>query len=176
MHGTYETIDGGPAIRFERRLAHPVEKVWRAVTDPDELANWFPAKVAFDALKVGGRLDFTFPDEELPPGTGEITDLDPPRVFAFDWDGFEDGTDHLRFELEPAGEEGCLLRFTHILTASNRASRDTAGWHVCLDRLEKSLGGSDTEMPTSDPTDEWRELYDEYRRRGLPAGAEIPSG
>jgi hypothetical protein len=30
-------------------------------------------------------------------------------------------------------------------------------------------------MPGSDHTDEWRELYEEYERRGLPTGAEVPT-
>ena len=41
--GTLETIDGRPALRFERTLAHSVERVWRAISDPAELERWFPA-------------------------------------------------------------------------------------------------------------------------------------
>ena len=59
MHGTLETIDDRPALRFERRLAHPVDAVWRAVTEPAELAHWFPSSVSGD-VRVGGRLSFTF--------------------------------------------------------------------------------------------------------------------
>jgi uncharacterized protein YndB with AHSA1/START domain len=43
IDGTLETIDGRPALRIERRLAHTVARVWRAVTEPDELAQWFVA-------------------------------------------------------------------------------------------------------------------------------------
>jgi uncharacterized protein YndB with AHSA1/START domain len=43
MDGTLETIDGRPAVRFERRLPHSVERVWRAVSEPAELERWFPA-------------------------------------------------------------------------------------------------------------------------------------
>ena len=34
--------ENGVGVRFERRLAHSPERVWRAVTEPDELAAWFP--------------------------------------------------------------------------------------------------------------------------------------
>ena len=44
MDGTLETIDGRPALRFQRRLAHPVDRVWRAITEPDELEDWFVAR------------------------------------------------------------------------------------------------------------------------------------
>ena len=43
MHGTYEIVDDRSALTFERRLAHSVERVWRAVTEPAELAHWFPS-------------------------------------------------------------------------------------------------------------------------------------
>jgi uncharacterized protein YndB with AHSA1/START domain len=166
MHGTYESIDGRPAVRFERRLAHPIDAVWRAVTDPAELAHWFPGEVAVD-LRLGGRMTFS---EEGFTSEGEVTELDPPRLFAFSW-----GDDRLRFELESTDRgAGCLLRFTHVLDASDRAARDAAGWHVCLDRLEGRLGGADTEAPGSSVTEEWRRHYDEYRGRGMPAGATIP--
>ncbi|MDQ1476961.1 MAG: hypothetical protein QOE62_2190, partial [Actinomycetota bacterium] len=29
-------------LRFSRRLAHPQEKVWRAITEEDHLQAWFP--------------------------------------------------------------------------------------------------------------------------------------
>jgi hypothetical protein len=30
MSGSLETVDNRPAVRIERRLDHPVERVWRA--------------------------------------------------------------------------------------------------------------------------------------------------
>ena len=169
MHGTFETIDDRPALTFERRLAHPVERVWRAVTDPAELAHWFPSAVSGE-LAAGGRLTFSFADEDVPTLEGEVVDFEPPRRFAFTW-----GDDVLRIELEAAGE-GCVLRFTCLFDDTERASRDAAGWHVCLDRLEGHLGGTPTQAPDDGATPEWRELYEDYQRRGLPAGAPVPGG
>ena len=54
MHGSFQTIDDRPAVQFERRLSHPIEAVWRAVTEPAELAHWFPGRVEID----GSRLRF----------------------------------------------------------------------------------------------------------------------
>ena len=168
MYGTYETVDGRPALRFERRLPHPIEKVWRAVTEADELSHWFPAAVTTDELRVGARLGFTFPDDDFPPSDGEVTELDPPRLFAFTW-----GPERLRFELDSEAD-GCVLRFTHFLGEGDQASRDAAGWHVCLDLLGRSLAGEPTTGPGTEMTDELRELYDEYARRGMPTGAAMP--
>lgn len=169
MYGTYETIDGKPAVSFERRYPHPVDRVWRAVTEPGELAHWFPNTVEVD-LREGGAMTFTFPDGEMKPMDGSVTALDPPHRFAFLW-----GEEELRIELEPDGD-GCRLRFTHLLSTREQAARDAAGWHVCLARLEDLLSGDPGEAPGTGATGEWTELYDEYQRRGVPAGAPVPGG
>ena len=95
-----------------------------------------------DELRPGAEMTFRFeqmPLEGMPTTiTGRVTEFDPPRLFAFYW-----GDDHLRFELEPRGrsEDACLLRLTVLLDTREKAARDSAGWHVCLDRLEARLGG-----------------------------------
>ena len=166
MHGTYETVDGRPALRFERRLPHPVELVWRAVTEPAELAHWFPALVERD-LRPGGSMTFTFADGGIPPSEGEVTELDPPRLFAFTW-----GDEELRFELEELADgAGCLLRFTQVLEERDQAANNAAGWHVCFAQLELHLRGEPAEAPGTEMTDELRELQAEYERRGVPTGA-----
>jgi uncharacterized protein YndB with AHSA1/START domain len=170
MHATYEMIDSRPALRFERTLGHPIDAVWRAITEPEELAQWFPSEVEVELVE-GGRMTFTFPEQPLPDGpttmAGEVTELDPPRVFAFTWGG-----DHLRFELERgASGDATELRFTVLLDATDKAARDAAGWHQCLDGLDQLLAG-DGEVRYV--PDEWRGYYAEYERRGVPTGAFVP--
>ena len=153
MYGTYETYEGKPAVRFERVYPHPVERVWRSITVPDELASWFPSQVEVD-LREGGAMRFTDDPHLAEPMDGRVVELDPPKVFAFLW-----GKDLLRLELAPEGDG---TRLTLIQTLEpDEAARNASGWHVCLDKL----GGEDTD---------WEPLYEEYQRRGVPAGAEIP--
>ena len=170
MYATYEQTSGKPTLYFERRILHPVEAVWSAITQSDELAQWFPCAVELD-LRVGGEMKFTFPhDFEDWPKTlpGRVTELDPPRVFAFYW-----GDDHLRFELEEAGAgSGCTLRFTVELDSPDKAARDSAGWHVCLDGLERLLERAPSDRPYDGGG--WDAYYEEYKRRGMPAAAPIP--
>src|SRR5919112_1938209 len=53
--GTLEKLDDGRSrIRFERRLAHPVDRVWTALTDPDEMRKWWAAADELE-LREGGR-------------------------------------------------------------------------------------------------------------------------
>ena len=166
MYGSYATFEETPTLTFERRLSHPVDRVWRAITEPDELGHWFPSKVVVDELAVGAEMTFEFENMPLDAPstiTGRVTDFDPPRVFAFQW-----GEDHLKFELAPDGlGDACLLRLTVTLGTRDKAARDAAGWHVCLDRLEERLGKDDADG-------DWRGYYEEYQRRGVPTGAPIP--
>jgi len=169
MYGAYDTIENRPALRFERRLSHPVEVVWQAITQPDELEHWFPSRVEVDELRPGADMTFRFENMPLDAPstmTGRVLAFDPPRLFEFFWGG-----DHLRFELEPAGhsEEECLLRLTVLLDEREKAARDSAGWHVCLDRLGRQLAGAEP-----GGREDWGRLYEEYQRRGAPAGAPIP--
>ncbi|MFD1147378.1 SRPBCC family protein [Saccharothrix hoggarensis] len=136
MSAELRRIDGKPVLRFERVLAHPRDKVWRAVTEPGELAHWFPAEVAID----GRAMTFSFPDEVT---TGEVLEFDPPAVFAFRWN-----TDVLRFELLPH-ERSCLLVFTHVLGDELGAGRNAAGWDTCLAGLEARLDDRPVEPPAA---------------------------
>lgn len=54
MNETLRTVDGRPVLRIERRLQHPPERVWRALTEPAELSRWYPFAVTELQLCVGG--------------------------------------------------------------------------------------------------------------------------
>jgi activator of Hsp90 ATPase-like protein len=126
--GSRVSIDGRPALRFERRLGHPIERVWRAVTEPAELERWFVASVAW--TPAAGE---TF---EAAGETGRITAVEPPQRLAWTW-----GVERYAFELTPDGD-GCVLAFTHVFDP--RLGPDwqhAAGWETYFDRLAVHLGG-----------------------------------
>ena len=112
MTGTLESTDNGYRLRFERRLDHSPERVWRAITEPEELAHWFP------------------PGEEL-----QVTESEPARLLAGTWYG-----DELRFELRPEGD-ACVLVFTHTFAEREKAARDAAGWDRVFVRFDALLRG-----------------------------------
>ncbi len=134
MYGSYTTIQDKPALRFERRLSHPIDVVWRAITEPDELEHWFPSKVQVD-LREGGRMTFTFENYTL---RGRVRDA------------LHRATRHPR---QGGPRRGGLARLLAPAPAVARRRRRTRGHRV---------------------NGEWRELYEEYQRRGAPADAEIP--
>lgn len=149
-----ELEDGGAAVRFERRLAHPPERVWRAITNADDLAAWFPDTIEGE---FGPDAEVRFPKfvEMGLPATGRVTEFDPPRLLAYTW-----GPSTLRFELEPDGD-GCRLVFTDTLPREETA-KNAAGWEVCLADLEARLAGEGTAR-RSDET--WSGLHEHYADR-----------
>ena len=160
---TKETVGGKPVLRFERRLKHSPDKVWRAVTDPDELTHWFPAKVDWE-LEPGAPI--TFHDEDMgEPTSGEVLEVDPPKVFVFRW------TDNVfRIEIVPDGD-GSVLHFSQTVGGSGHwgderfAAQHAAGWDVCLDHLDAWLGGVEPGK------DDWAELNEHYVEKwGLARG------
>jgi len=146
------------SLRFERRLSHPPEKVWRALTENAELAHWFPARID-GAREPGARLRFVFPGEGTEGGAamdGELIVYDPPRTLEYSWGG-----EILRWELQPR-DGHTLLMFTHTFEDETKAARDASGWDVCLQSLESALGGAPLEPFTMERFDA---LFGEYALR-----------
>jgi uncharacterized protein YndB with AHSA1/START domain len=161
MRGSLEEVDGRWRVRFTRRLAHAPEKVWRALTEPEHLAAWFPTRIEGE-LARGGPLRFSFANDEAPAFAGEVLAYEPQSLLEFTW-----GDDTLRLELEPDGD-GSILTLTDTLREIGRAARDAAGWHVCLSNLERSLEGAPSGAP-----DEWKPINAEYVERFGPEASTI---
>ena len=118
-----------PTLKVERRLDHSIERVWRAVTEPAELARWF----VVEEVPWTPELGETF---EAAGEQGRITELDPPRALAWEW-----GIESYRFDLEPDGD-GCRLTLTHVFNPElGPAEQHERGWNIYIDRLEVHLDG-----------------------------------
>jgi uncharacterized protein YndB with AHSA1/START domain len=162
--GTLETRDDGKAaVRFERRLDHPVERVWAAVTEPGEMMGWLGD--ADVDLRDGGRFDVRWlnTDEEGNAAHmhGTITALDPPRLIEIQ------GDIHgvLRFELEPAGDGATLLRFSSTLDLPDEfRMKVLAGWHTHLDALATVLDGGGVDLENI-VEEGWEEAHAAYVAR-----------
>ena len=151
--GTLERGDSEVTLRYVRRLPHPPEKVWRALTQAEHLTAWFPTTVEGE-LAVGSPLQFSFREVQIAPMDGMVLSVDPPKLLEFTW-----GDERLRFELTADGA-GTLLGFSASFADLAKAARDAAGWHVCLDMLGYGLSGQPAPW-TSD--DRWRQVIGAYR-------------
>jgi uncharacterized protein YndB with AHSA1/START domain len=164
MHGKLETTGNGqPRIRFERSFSHPPEKVWRAITEPEHLAQWFPTTIEGERA-AGAHLSFDFPEAQAPPFEGEMLVFDPPRLMEMRW-----GPDTLRFELQPQ-QSGTRLVLLDTLDELGKAARDGAGWHTCLAALSAHLDG---EPDSRAAMDSWGEVHPTYVAEFGPAAATI---
>ncbi|WP_203916672.1 SRPBCC family protein [Rugosimonospora africana] len=161
--GELERIDDRWRLRFSRRLAHTPEKVWRALTEPEHLAAWFPTTIEGDRA-AGASLRFAHPEGKGPAFTGTMIAYQPPSLMEFEW-----GTDTLRFELRPDGD-GTVLTLLDLFDEQGKAARDAAGWHVCLDLLGVHLDG---EPAPDDRLSGWAQANADYTARFGPEAATI---
>jgi uncharacterized protein YndB with AHSA1/START domain len=166
--GTYLTLDDGrPAVRFSRTYDHPVDRVWRFVTDPGELAAWFPSRAEME-LRPGGTITFSG-DPHMPESTGRVLAVDPPRHLSFEWGG-----DELRFDLEALDDGRTRFTLTDVLAEPNTAARNGAGWEACLTALDATARGERSEGPHAGGIAAWKEIYEAYVEAGVPSGAPVP--
>ncbi len=151
------------ALVFERTLPCPPERVWKALTDPSELSQWYMTRAVVDGRK-GGSIDFISGPSRLHV-TGRITEWEPPHLFEHGWhvepvEALPSGEDAvIRWELTRAGE-GTFLRLEHRKLHSQTAFGFAPGMHAFLDRLDALLSGG--EMPNW--AERYREVADAYPR------------
>ena len=139
-------------VRFERRIEHPIEKVWEAISTPDGIKGWLGA--AQLELHEGGDVRLQFDKTVGNVISGHVTAVDPPRLLEYTF-GQEDSI--LRWELESAGE-ATLLVLTHKLPSSEHYAETAAGWHTLLDMIPAALDGGDPEWSK----ERWDEVRAEY--------------
>jgi uncharacterized protein YndB with AHSA1/START domain len=138
-------------LTFTRRLPHPPERVWRAVTETDHLAAWFPDRIEGD-FREGAPLRFVTQTGDA--FDGEMLVYEPPSVLELRW-----GTDRIRIEVAPDGDgDGTVLTLRDTFTDLGKAARDGAGWHECLARLDAHLAGA----PGPAVDDTWPAVHPRY--------------
>jgi uncharacterized protein YndB with AHSA1/START domain len=165
QRGRYVEPDGRPAVCFERTYAHSIERVWSAVTEPDQLVHWFPSSMTIEP-RVGGAVRFSG-DPHVEQSAGIVLRYDPPHRFAFTW-----GENEVHLELESLGDAQCRLRLTDILSARDTAARNAAGWTVCLGELDRVVADQPGRGPHSELNQAaFSPLYAEYVADGMPDGA-----
>jgi len=101
-------------IIIERLFNAQVSKVWKAITDKDEMKNWYFDLAEFKA-EVGFKFEFTggpSPDKQY-VHLCEITEVIPEKKLSYNWryKGYS-GNSLVTFELFNK-ESKTLLRLTH---------------------------------------------------------------
>lgn len=123
-------------VRREVVFAEPPDAVWRALTEPEQLAEWFANEVEL-VPEPGGRGVFRWHDGSVRYAV--VDELEPGRRFGFRWheEGREDEATHVELVLEDV-PEGTRLTVVESAPASAphaRADRALTGewsWGVAL--------------------------------------------
>jgi uncharacterized protein YndB with AHSA1/START domain len=163
--GTIEQRGDTRVLRYERRLDHPIERVWAALTEPAELRGWL-AEADVD-LVLGGRVHLRWlnTDDEgnTAVATGTITALEPPHLLELDTDIHgvlrwvlrdDDGATDLTFTVTTSAPDDQLL-----LALS--------GWHIHLEHLADALAGRPVDWPRwgDEHRPRWDEIHARYAAR-----------
>ncbi|WP_394845772.1 SRPBCC family protein [Pendulispora brunnea] len=148
-NGLVVVDDGFATILFERRLPHPIEDVWAAITDPEERAAWL-GKTRIEP-HVDGIVETVADGPPVPPEvrtfTGRVLVWEPPHVFEHTWDQKIIGQTIARYELSRDGD-ATILRFTQRgFRNRTHAGGFAAGTHAYFERLYAHL--------TKQPLPEW---------------------
>jgi uncharacterized protein YndB with AHSA1/START domain len=101
------------AVVLERSFDAPVARVWKALTDVDEMRIWYFDLKEFKP-EVGFEFEFTFEHEGMKyHHRCRITEVAPQKRLAYTWryEGHE-GDSLVTFELFADGE-GTRLKLTH---------------------------------------------------------------
>ena len=127
------------SVIVEREIAHPAEKIWRALTMPHLVEEWL---MKGDVAAVAGHR-FRF-GAEWGEVDCEVLEVEPQRVLAYSWAG--KGLESVvTWTLTPTAA-GTLLRMeqTGFQPDQQLAYHGAkAGWPRFLGRLEQVLAGMD---------------------------------
>ena len=119
-----------------RELRHSPEKVWEALTDPVHLREWAPFDADGSLGTVGAHVKLTTVAAPAPHVTQTtVTRADAPNLLEYNWGGFD-----MRWQLESIRGGTRLTLWTNI--DRRFISMGAAGWHICLDVLDRLLGGA----------------------------------
>ena len=149
MDGTLETIDGRPALRFERRLNHPVERVWRAITEPDELACWFLTAVEWTP-EMGETFSARARWARSPTSTRRISSR-------------RTGETSCSASSSSPSPVRCRLVFAHVIDDRKFGAQHAAGWEAHFGRLDALLAGSP--KGADEGTETWGEIDERYAEK-----------
>jgi uncharacterized protein YndB with AHSA1/START domain len=155
---TYGVSLADDAIRFERLLPGPIERVWAFLTESDKRALWLAAGPM--DLRRGGEIELQFHNADLARNAGVADDpapehyrdyensgqmfgrillCEPPYRLQFTWTerpGDADEDDSI-VDISLTEESECVrLVLTHRRLQSHELLSVAAGWHTHLDILE----------------------------------------
>jgi uncharacterized protein YndB with AHSA1/START domain len=152
------------ALVFVRELAHPPEKVWAALTEPEQIAAWAPYTADRDLDTIGDATLTMIDGDDAVDLAATVRRADAPKVLEYSW-----GDDVLQWQLEPREPAGAGTRLTlrHTVEKRDLVPMVASGWHLCLVVAERLLDGEPIAPIRGQDALRygWADLRDKYAER-----------
>ena len=140
------------ALRFERTLPGPIDRVWAYLTESEKRGRWL-ARGDMELFE-GGKVELHFLHTDLSPlpapvpekfghmasghnFSGKVLRVQPPHLLSFTWEGQSEVT----FELSQKDDRVHLV-LTHRKLGGDSMTNTLPGWHTHLDILGDVLDGT----------------------------------
>ena len=138
-------MNEGVALVARRTIRAPIDLVFEAWTQPEQLRSWWGPRPVTCAsaevdLRVGGRYRIVnaMPDGATVTIEGEFRHVEAPRKLVYTWrmgEASEPSLVTVRFETRGDATEVIVVH-EHMVSAPVRDSH-VEGWAGCLDGLER---------------------------------------
>ena len=145
------TAEEGLSLRMTRVLPAVRDRVWQAMTEPEQLAKWWgPKGFTTPSVEFGPRAGDSFriamqpPEGDLFQLSGELREVDPPArlAYTFRWDppDPDDRETLVVLSLEDRGDETAVQLLQGEFANEERRALHEDGWTDCFERLAELLG------------------------------------
>jgi uncharacterized protein YndB with AHSA1/START domain len=145
-----EQLSTETTLRLRRIFQAPRERVFRAWTDPLELARWFAPSDEYSTLvpvlelKVGGKycLEMHHKGGNIHRVSGTYREIKPPEKIVFTWLGEHDpNTDEslVTIEFRDLGPSTEILLTHEQLPNAEQREKHEHGWNGCINQLANYL-------------------------------------
>lgn len=130
----------GEEIRKTITIDARPEVVFRALTDEQELTQWFPNQAVLEA-RVGGRMEFRFRRQEtgeIDTMQGTVLEMVPGKKLSYSWKGdlVPDFPDTIvTWTLEPVERNKTQVTLVHSGLKGKLAEEHDKGWTYFIGRL-----------------------------------------
>ena len=126
------------------------EVIFNAITDPEELTQWFPDQAVFEP-SIGGKVSFDFSEkksgkEEGCEVQGTIIEFISNRKISYTWEHMNNSSEISKtvvtWELEKIKNDGTRVNLKHTGSKTNEIDKEhDEGWTYFLPRLKEYCEG-----------------------------------